>query len=67
MASEIKLGDKVRNKYTDFAGTVTGRVEYLSGHIQFKVEAVDKHGRPVSDWIHPSELERDGPPSKRKR
>lgn len=48
MSYEIKLGDKVRDKITGWAGVATARCEYLNGCVQFCVQpALDKDGKHV--------------------
>ena len=41
--SEIKLGDKVRDKYSGFTGIAIAKTEYINGCIQYSViPKVDK-------------------------
>jgi hypothetical protein len=46
-------GDKVKDKITGFEGTVTGRVEYITGCNQLLVQPSSKDGTemPKSSWI----------------
>lgn len=54
----IELGNTVRDKYTGFQGMVTGRAEYISGHVSFQVETtVMNDGKPVTEWIASERLE----------
>ena len=46
--TEIKLGDKVRDKLTGFEGFVNAKAEYIYGCVQFEVQPlVDENG----NWV----------------
>ncbi len=49
----IELGTYVRDKVTGFEGTVTGRVEYLGGFPELRVEPVFTPGEKASEarWL----------------
>lgn len=55
---EIKLGDKVIDKITNFEGIVVGEVDYLYGCKQFQVEGVDHNEQPKSWWFDEQRVER---------
>ena len=55
--TEIKLGDKVRDKYSGFEGTAMSKTEFLNGCIQFGVVAKIKKKEMISS--PPMELEID--------
>lgn len=61
----IKLGETVTDTITGFSGTVIGRVEYLTGCIQFEVQSKElKDGVPVrAQWIDEGRLESSQPTS----
>jgi len=47
----IKLGQKVKDKYTGFAGTAMGRTEYLYGCTLIAILSNElKDGKPM-DWV----------------
>jgi len=48
MTTQPGLGDKVRDKVTGFTGIVTGRVEYLTGCQQCRVQPPVKG---EGDWV----------------
>jgi hypothetical protein len=56
---EIKLGDKVKDKLSDFKGTVVARAEYLYGCVWLCVIPKELHeGKPVEDvWFDDRRLE----------
>ena len=56
--NEIKLGDRVKDRITGFEGTVTARIEYLYGCIQFRVQPdVAENGAQLkADWIDEDQL-----------
>ena len=39
----IKLGDKVKDNITGFTGIVTGKIEYLTGCIQYEIQPEELH------------------------
>lgn len=42
----VEMGDRVKDKVTGFEGTVTARVVYLNGCVQFCVDpGIDKDGK----------------------
>ncbi len=49
----IKLGDKVKDNITGFTGIVTGKIEYLTGCIQYEIQPEGLHEcRPIeSKWF----------------
>ena len=51
--SEIELGDKVKDKYTDLEGTVLAITNYINGCVQALVVPKElKDGKPVEDtWV----------------
>jgi hypothetical protein len=59
---EIKLGSKVKDKVTGFKGTVTARIEYLNGCIQYCVmPKVAKDNKAVEgQYIDVEQLEIEG-------
>lgn len=48
----LGLNDKVKDKVTDYTGTITGETRYL-------VENVDSTGRPIEFWYDESRLEKE--------
>lgn len=57
MTFKYELGQAVRDKITSYSGTVTGRVEYLSGEPQYLVADMDETGRPIEEWVSEGRLE----------
>lgn len=57
--SKIKLGQKVRDKVTGFTGTVTAKVEYLNGCVQYCVmpKAKEEGKLPTPEYIDVQQLE----------
>lgn len=55
----IDLGDEVRDVISGFAGTATGRIEYMTGCIQLLVSpTVDEKGQPrEAHWYDEDRLE----------
>lgn len=49
--TEIKLGDKVRDKITGFIGTAVAKTEFLNGCIQFNVLPKLDKGNKMPDEI----------------
>lgn len=49
----LKLGDKVKDKITGFAGIITGEHKYLNGCLRMSVQPdkLDKEGKPLDAWI----------------
>lgn len=63
----IKLGSKVKDVVSGFAGIVTGRAEYLTGCTQYLVSPakVDKDGKIAeSYWIDEGKLSVEAEPTK---
>lgn len=57
---DLKLGARVRDKITGFAGTLTAKAEYLHGEPQGLVEAEileTKSGKPEQMWLTLTRLE----------
>jgi hypothetical protein len=56
--SQIKLGDKVRDRVTGFEGIVTSRTVYLNGCIQYGVKPCKcVNGKPIdAEWIDEKQL-----------
>lgn len=55
----IKLGDRVYDRITGFAGITTGRIEYINGCRQFlvKPERLNKDGQIVDGvWLDEQHL-----------
>lgn len=52
-SDDIELGDKVKDKITNFAGIVTGRCVYISGCDQILVQAQMNEGSTKADshWL----------------
>lgn len=43
----FELGTRVKDQVTDFEGTITSRIQYLNGCLQYCVEPnLDKEGKP---------------------
>lgn len=56
----ISLGVKAKDKITGFAGTVTGRAQYLTGCDQYLLNPPAKDGALVdSQWFDEQRLEVD--------
>ena len=55
----IKLGSKAKCKVTGFTGTVTARVEYLNGCIQYSVvpKMTEEGKMPACEYIDEAQLE----------
>lgn len=47
----IKLGSRVKDTITGFEGVASGRYENLRGTVRFEVEALDKNGKPLTEWF----------------
>jgi len=58
----INLGDKVRDKVSGLIGTVTSRIEYLNGCIQYGIQPkVKKDATEIITWnIDENQLEKIG-------
>jgi len=56
---KFKLGEKVKDIITGWKGTVTARIEYLNGCLQYCVESkVDKEGKiKKAPYIDEGQLE----------
>jgi len=64
----IRLGDKVRDKITEFEGTATAKAEYLNGCIQYLIQPKynkDKHELPEPEWIDEQQIEIINPKPKK--
>lgn len=48
--AQPKLGTKARDRDTGFGGTVTAEFRNDQGR-QFKLETLDKDGKPVEMWV----------------
>lgn len=57
--SDIKLGDKVKDKLTELEGTAIAKAVYLNGCIQYQIMPRElKDSKPVEDiWIDEVQLE----------
>ena len=55
---EINIGDRVKDKVTNFVGIVTGRAIYMNGCVRCRVEApVKKDGALIEgEWIDEGQL-----------
>lgn len=60
---KFSLGQtSVKDDPTGFTGTVTARIEYLGGDVQYRVEALSHDGKEVkSEWFHESRLSAAAP------
>src|SRR5882672_6668157 len=57
----IKLGDLAKDIVTGFAGTVTGKAEYLTGYTQFYIlGGVTGDGDTKGCWYDETRLEKTG-------
>jgi hypothetical protein len=57
--AKIKLGDEVKDKFTDFKGKVTARTEYITGCVQYEVQPRELKDGMLQDpaWIDEIRLE----------
>lgn len=56
---KFKLGEKVKDRVTGFKGTITSRIEYLNGCLQYCVEPkVGKEGKKMDyQYVDEGQLE----------
>ncbi len=54
-----KLGDRVKDRITGFAGVVVARDEWLNGCVRYGVQATGLHdGKPVDiQWIDETQVD----------
>ena len=60
---EIKLGDKAEDQITGFQGTVTAKIQYLTGCVQYKLEprGLQQNGNPIEgQWCDEGVLTPEG-------
>ncbi len=58
-----KLGSKAQDKGTGFTGTVTAEFRELGGRRSYKLEGIDKDGKPTELWVERGRLESAEPPA----
>lgn len=63
--TDLELGDRVRDKITGYAGTITGICDYITGCRQMLVQPEVPFGGTISEmpkaaWIDEDRLERTG-------
>lgn len=64
MEKTLALGSIARDKVTGIQGTVTGRVEYVSGVVEYQITGSTTHeGKPVENWFGVNRLEQVESPS----
>jgi len=58
MSKGISLGNRVKDKITDFEGIAIARVEYLNGTVEYNIlPKIDHHGKyPESRYIDKNRL-----------
>ncbi len=49
---KFELGQKVKDKFTDYEGIIMARIQYLTGCVQYHVlnQELDKDG-DIRDWL----------------
>lgn len=54
----VKLGDRVKDSITGFAGIAIARCEYLNGCVRVSIQPVKlKDGKPIDElWVDESQL-----------
>lgn len=57
---KFQLKERVSDSVTGYTGVITGRCEHISGEPMYRVDGMDNTGRPVSEWLDESRLEREG-------
>lgn len=58
---EIKLGEEVRDKVTEFTGIAISRLEHIDGGVEIGVQAKTTDGNyPAAQYIAITQLERIG-------
>lgn len=56
--SAMKLGDKVRDRYTGFEGIAIARTEWLYGCVRITIQSTKLHdGRPLEDTFDEQRVE----------
>ena len=55
--TEFTLGKKYRDKRLGNEGVATAGITYLTGCDQIQLEWNDSTGRPVSVWVHVTDIE----------
>jgi hypothetical protein len=55
--TDISLGQKYRDKLTDFEGYATGLTLYLSGCFHVRLERMGNDGKVEADWFDELRLE----------
>ncbi len=54
---KIELGVKARDKISGFVGTITGRTQYITGCMQYVLEAESKdNAKPEVQWVDEDRL-----------
>ena len=54
----FEMNDEVRDTITGFTGVVTARCQYATEENYYRVEWVDKNGKPVEVWFSGTRLAR---------
>lgn len=59
--ADISFGTIAHDKITGLKGTVTSKVERMSGEHSIGVEGIDTTGKPYQEWIELPRVELDKP------
>jgi len=57
MKKQIELGQRVKDKVSDFIGIAVARVTYLNGCVQIQVTPKAVEGKIINQWIDEIQLE----------